>query len=590
MEKEEKLLTEDIGMRNKKVLVFGIDGGTFDLLNPWMERGLLPNLKKIKEEGVSGILKSSLPPVTGPAWISFMTGKNPGKHGIYEFLVRKPHSYEEMPVNSNYRDGQTLWEILSSQGYKVGVLNVPLTYPPQKVNGILISGFLTPGDKRDFIYPPELVDEIERKFGRYYLHMRSLDIVTILSDNYIASFLQDCLSMMLYKFKVAKFLIEKRDFDFFMLHIWSTDRIQHVLWNILDTQHPYYRSDLAEKYYDEIVSFYRELDRQIGEIVAQYGSSANIFVISDHGFCKIKKSIDLNVWLLKEGYIKLKNDFTSRLKFFLWEKGLTYEWLYGRLGLRWGRLWGKLSDKLLVLILKNKFARPPMDVANDLFLNKKRWLLSLSDVDWSMTKAYCKIGLGQIYINLRGREPEGIVNAGEDYDNLRSEIIRKLKEFMNEVASNKVEIEIYAKEEIYHGDYFDEMPDITFLAHNNGYQAGSLMGFGSNRTIIDSALNQGHHNIDGILLAKGESLKDGINLDATSIMDITPTILYIMGCKIPEDMDGRVLKEIFKEAFMEQHPIEFVEPRKGKRKQRSEMSPQEQKEIIERLRNLGYID
>ena len=231
-----------------------------------------------------------------------------------------------------------------------------------------------------------------------------------------------------------------------------------------------------------------------------------------------------------------------------------------------------------------------MDVANDLFLNKKRWLLSLSDIDWSRTKAYCKTGLGQIYINLKGREAEGIVNAGEEYENLRSEIIRKLKEFMNEVTGSKAEVEIYAKEEIYHGDYFDEMPDITFLAHNNGYQAGSLMDFAPNRAISNVSVNTGHHTMDGILIAKGESLRDGITIDQANIMDITPTILYIMGCKIPEDMDGRVLKEILKEAFMEQNPIEFVEPRKGKRKQRSEMSPQEQKEVIERLRNLGYID
>jgi len=185
-------------MKNK-VLVFGLDGCTFDLFDPWMKKGLLPNLKKIKELGVAGTLKSSFPPVTGPAWTSFMTAKNPGKHGIYEFLVRKTNSYEEMPVNAEYRNGQTLWEILSRQGCKVGVLNVPLTYPPQKVNGVLISGFMTPGGKRDFVYPPELLDEIEEKFGKYYLHTRSLDVVTFLSDSYIASFLKDCSSMMLYK-------------------------------------------------------------------------------------------------------------------------------------------------------------------------------------------------------------------------------------------------------------------------------------------------------------------------------------------------------------------------------------------------------
>lgn len=585
---------ESTSIMSKKVLVLGLDGCTFDLLDPWMEEGLLPNLRKIRAEGVSGILKSSFPPVTGPAWISFMTGKNPGKHSIYEFLVRKPHSYREVPVNSNYRDGQTLWEILSGQGYKVGVLNVPLTYPPQEVNGVLISGFLTPGGKRDFIHPPELLDEIEEKFGKYYLHLRSLEIATVLSDSYIATFLQDCRSMMLYKFEVAKFLIQKEAFDFLMLHIVATDRVQHALWNILDPQHQHYRSDLAERYYDEVVSFYRELDKQVGEINDMYSSSGIVFLISDHGFCKINKTIDLNVWLLKEGYIKLKKGFFTRLKFFLWQRGFTYEWLYGRLGLGWGRLWGKilgkLWDKMLVLILNSKFVKPPMDFVNDLILNKSLWLLSLKDVDWPRTRAYCKTGLGQIFINLKGREPEGMVNGGQEYENLKGEIIRRLQDFMNELTGGKSEAEIYAKEEIYSGDYFNEMPDVTFLANKDGYQAGSFVDFGSNRTTSDVTLITGNHDMDGILLARGESLKKGVSINEANIMDIAPTILYMMGCKIPEDMDGKVLRGIFKEAFVEQYPVEFSELGKGKREARSEMSPEDQKKVIERLRSLGYID
>ena len=576
------------------VLVLGLDGCTFDLLDPWMEKGLLPNLKKLKEEGVSGTLQSSFPPITGPAWTSFMTGKNPGKHGIYEFLVRKQNSYKEMPVNADYMHGQTLWELLSAQGYKVGVLNVPLTYPPQKVNGVLISGFMTPGGKRDFIHPPELLDEIEEKFGKYYLHMRSLDIATFLSDTYIASFLQDCRSMMRYKFNVAHYLIQKESFDFLMLHIFSTDRVQHILWHILDPQHPSYRSDLADKYYDEVVSFYQEVDKQVGEIIDSYNSSGTVFVISDHGFCKINKSIDLNTWLLKEGYITLKKGSFTRLRYLMWNMGFTYEWLCGTLGLRWSRLWGKiwgtLWDKVLLLTLKNKFIKAPVDFFNDFSINKRKWLLSLDDVDWSRTRAYCKSGLGQIIINLKGREPEGIVNPGQEYNNLTGEIIRKLFAFMKERTGGTEGVEIYAKEDIYSGDYFDEMPDITFLANKKGYQAGNLIDFGSNRTITDTTLNTGHHTMDGILLARGESLKKGVRIDGSTLMDITPTVLYLMGCKIPEDMDGKVLKGIFKETFLEEHAVEFTEPAEETQKERGEMSPDEEKKVLERLRNLGYID
>jgi len=368
-----------------------------------------------------------------------------------------------------------------------------------------------------------------------------------------------------------------------------------MLWHILDPQHPSYSLDLAEKYYDEVVSFFGEVDRQIGEIIDSYNSAGTVFVISDHGFCKISKSIDLNTWLFKEGYIKFKKGVSPQLRFFMWKRGLTYEWLCGTLGLWWGRLWSKiwgaLWDRVLLLTLKNIFMKAPIDFLNDFNRNKrKKWLLSLDDVDWSRTRAYCKTGLGQIFINLKGREPEGMVSSGEEYESLKREIIRKLQDFMSEITGGKEEAEIYAKEEIYHGDYFDEMPDITFLANKNGYQAGSLVNFGSNHTITDIKLNTGHHHMNGIFIGRGETLKEGVSINGATIMDVTPTILYLMGCKIPKDMDGKVLKGIFKEAFLEKHPIEFMEPEQAKRETRDEMSPEDQKKVLERLRNLGYID
>jgi len=578
----------------KRVLVLGLDGCTFDLLDPWMEKGFLPNLKRIKEEGTTGRLRSTYPPVTGPAWVSFMTGKNPGKHSIYEFLVRKPGSYQEFPVNADNRDGQTLWEILSAQGYRVAVLNVPMTYPPQKVNGVLISDFLTPAGKRDFTHPPELLDEIEGKFGTYYLHQRIIEAAIFTSDSYIATFLEDCLAMMRYKCAVAKYLIDREAFDFFMLHIVATDRVQHTLWHILDPNHQHYRADLAARYYDQVVSFYRELDKEVGEIIGRFDASGTVFIISDHGFCAVNKTIDLNVWLLQEGYIKLKNSFFTRLKHFLWKRGLTYEWLFGSLGMAWGRLWarilGRYWDKLLGSMVNSKFATSPMDFVTNLILNKSIWLLSLKDVDWSKTRAYCKTGQGQFFINLKGRDPQGVVNSGKEYEELQKEIIGKLRHFMSELTGGKSQAEIYTREEIYSGDYFNEMPDITVVANKDGYQAGSFVDFGSNRAVSDVTLLTGNHDMHGIFLAKGESVKKGAGINGASLIDVAPTVLHVMGCKVPEDMDGKVLTGIFEAGFMEQHPVAFTEASANRKEARSEMSPEDQKQVLERLRSLGYID
>ena len=247
--------------------------------------------------------------------------------------------------------------------------------------------------------------------------------------------------MMHYKCAVAKYLIGRKAFDFFMLHIVATDRIQHTLWHILDPGHLHYRPDLAERYYDDVVSFYRELDKEVGEIIGKFDSSGTVFIISDHGFCTVNKTIDLNVWLLQEGYIKLKSSFFTRLKYFLWKRGLTYEWLFGSLGMGWGRLWAKLLgrywDKLLVLFMNSTFAKSPMDFVTSLILNKSIWLLSLKDVDWSKTRAYCKTGQGQIFINLKGRDPQGVVNSGKEYGDLKKEIIGKLKHFMSGLTGGK---------------------------------------------------------------------------------------------------------------------------------------------------------
>jgi predicted AlkP superfamily phosphohydrolase/phosphomutase len=580
-------------MKNK-VLVLGLDGCTFDLLDPWMEKGFLPNLKKIKVEGTTGRLRSTYPPVTGPAWVSFMTGKNPGKHSIYEFLVRKPGSYGEFPVNADNRDGQTLWEILSTQGYRVAVLNVPMTYPPQKVNGVLISDFLTPAGKRDFTHPPELLDEIEEKFGRYYLHQRTIEAAIFTSDNYIATFLEDCLDMMRYKCAVAKYLMSKEDYNFFMLHIVATDRVQHTLWNILDPNHPHYRADLAGRYYDKVVSFYRELDKQLGEIIGTFDSSGTVFIISDHGFCTVNHTIDLNAWLLQEGYIRLKGGFFTRLKYFLWKRGLTYEWLFGRLGMAWGKLWarilGKYWEKLLAAMAKSKFAKSPMNFVTNLILHKSVWLLSLKDVDWSQTRAYCKTGQGQIFINLKGRDPQGTVNGGKEYEELQQEIIERFRRLMNGLTGGKSQAEIYARQEIYSGTYFDEMPDITVIANRDGYQAGSFVDFGSNRTVSDLTLLTGNHDMHGIFLAKGESVNKGSSISGANLIDVAPTVLHVMGCKVPKDMDGRVLTGIFEEGFIERHPVAFIEAAVSAKEVRSEMSPEDQKQVLEQLRSLGYID
>jgi predicted AlkP superfamily phosphohydrolase/phosphomutase len=557
-------------------LVFGIDGGTFDLLLPWMEEGLLPNLKRVKEEGVSGILKSVLPPITPQAWTSFFTGKNPGKHGIFSFLAKKEGSYKEVTADSTFCKSRTLWELLSEANKKIAVLNVPMTYPPQKVNGVMICGFLSSTRNRDFVYPPGLLNDIESKFGPYYIFGKVVDVATPLSDKFIEALIDDCQRMSEYKFKVAHYLMERDDYDVIMFHEWGTDRIQHWLWHIMDKSHPKYEKHLDQKFYGRILDFYRYVDKQIGKTMDLAGPQFSVFFLSDHGFCPVIRSIDLNVWLLQEGYIKIKKSFLSQFKYFLWRNGLTYDKLY------------PFFEKFLRYGFKTKM-RDIRDNFSNLGIGKWNPLLSLSDVDWTKTKAYTVTGtIGQIVINLKGREPQGIVNQGKEYRLLRDEIVEKLKNLYDSQKGKRVKGQVFTKEESYLGKFSFNAPDITYLPNLDRYQAGNITGFGSNTPFTDFTGFLATHNMDGIFMAKGPNIKMGETIDEASIMDLAPTILYLMGLKVPDDMDGKVLTEIFYPEILEKSPIEYYTPDEDAEKIIGDMTPTESEEIIQKLKSLGY--
>ena len=564
-------------MKNR-IIVIGLDGGTFDLLNPWMKAGFLPNLNEIVKEGISGTLRSSIPPVTVTAWSSFMTGKNPAKHGLFEFFIKKKNSYQEVPINANMRDGEAVWDILGKNGSTVLVLNVPTTYPPRPVNGALVAGFLTPSGKQDFIYPSYLVKEIEDKFGKYPLYIKTPVALVSYFDESIDRLLGECREMLDYKVKVAHYLMDKFESDFIVLHIWGTDRIQHELWDVLDPHHPRHNKKRAEKYGQKIIDYYRQVDTEIGKLMKKAGDEAAIFIISDHGFVPIYKLIDLNVWLLEEGYLRIKEGIFPRIKLSLWKWGLTYEMLYRH-----------LSRQIMKFNRKGE-AKAPVDYLKFYPLLKKLFL-SMNDIDFKRTRAYCKFGLGQIIINLKGREPDGIVDQGKEYQNLRKEIMEKLKSLKDPGTGKFINGQIFLKEEIYQGKHLEHAPDISYLAAENNYLATNLFGFTSNKVICDNIVMPANHAMNGILMARGKNIRKGKNIKGANIMDLAPTILYLKGNKIPEDMDGRVLEEIITEKFLKENDIKYNNEKEvsGHEKESPPLSREDEKEIIRKLKGLGYI-
>lgn len=567
------------GSMKQKVVVIGLDGATFDTLEPLIEAGELPTFKTIRDGGVHARLRSVVPPITTTAWASFMTGKNPGKHGIYNFTAKDRRSGRDVPANARLRSGKTLWGLLSEAGRTVLVLNVPTTYPPEAISGVMIADFLTPKGARDFIYPQTLVEEIERKFGPYPLYLQQSIFAANLSEGNVERFLQDIHQELTHKFAVANYLMDQQDADFVMLHLWGIDRIQHELWDLLDATHPQYKKELAEKFHGRITGYFRALDAEVGHIYQRIDDDTMLLLISDHGFGPIYKLIDLNVWLLEEGYIAIKRTPLAQLRYTIWKLGLTYEVLW-KLLLKTVLKWGiQLPHKAPVDAIRMAMARK----------SRAEFLLSITDVDWMCTKAFCKPGAGQICINVAGREPQGCVKPGEEYEAIRSEIAEKLRTLRDPVSGAMVGGDVFMREEIYHGAHFSDAPDLTFLPLENKSIPVAAFSFTTRRPIVDAPMLFGNHRMDGILMGVGRHLPPGKIIPEVSLMDIAPTLLYVMGHKIPKDMDGKVITEMLCKDFLDAHPIEFTDPEEQVASADEVMSQQDEEEVINRLKDLGYL-
>ena len=569
-------------MRNK-VIVIGLDGATFELLGPWLQAGRLPHLQAMITEGVSGELQSCVPPVTAPAWTSFMTGKNPGKHGVFDFVVQDKNSYQFRPVNARWRQGKTLWEVIGEPGGQVVVLNVPMTHPPQAVNGALISDFLLATGRGAMSYPAALFEEIEEQFGQYPSDVVLPYFAASRADEDVSRFVQEYKRATEYKFRVLHYLLERFDPDFLMVHLYGNDQISHWFWHLLDETHPWYRQEEAEKHYETIFAYYRAFDAEIGNLRGRAAKDVSLFVVSDHGFGPLSKDINLNTWLYREGYLVFRDRPLTRLRRLWWEAGYLPKslavpgWFIKGLG------------KLLRPVVKDQ-VRGGVDRLKWFHVLTQNLFLSINDIDWARTKAFSPFGFGQIRINVQGTWAQGRVSPGAEYDQIKREIVAKLRTLADPETGEPVEAAIYSKEEVYWGEFFAEAPDMVFIPINGKYRPKSTTVFSSNRVISPSRDMSGTHKMNGILVAQGNPLKRGARSAGAQLTDLFPSILYLLGGAIPGDIDGKVLRQIFTEEFLRQHPIRTLTETAKAVSQASGLPEQGGEEIIERLKGLGYLE
>jgi predicted AlkP superfamily phosphohydrolase/phosphomutase len=554
-----------------EVLIIGLDGATPDLVERWVADNKLPYLKQMMQNGVYGKLKSTYPPISPAAWTTFATGYNPGKHGTYDFRDYDPRRYScfaDTIVDSNAFAGKSIWDLVGAAGQKVGVITVPVTYPAWKVNGFMVSGYPTPDAAKSFAYPPELGQRIpplteDSAFFKSATHSEVLKelvrITHLRTDISIAE-------------------LKKDDYGLFIMVIGATDRAHHDWWKFIDPEHPAYDAREGALYGNYILEVYQAADACIGKFLDVVDDDTTVIVMSDHGgMAHPKYYFNTNYWLrtlhlLKPGpkADQSKSGLKGAFKQF-------YRTKIRRLP-----------------YLEKIYRRLPQSLKKMATNLDSQTMMNLDAIDWKHTKAYrfpMYPPVEGIMINVIGRQAEGCVQAGEEYEALRTQILEEVRKLQEPGTDEPIVLEAYRREELYHGERLETAPDIIIVT-KDCYKGGT----GIDELISEVPLDvisklSGVHRMDGIILAQGPHIRRNGLIVGAGIIDVAPTVLYALGMSIPLDMDGKTLTGLFEDAYTQQTSASYIGERKVEDVASDEYgySEEEEESVRLKLEALGYL-
>ena len=488
-------------MSERKVIVIGLDGATWNLIKPWADSGELPTFKKLMTKGVWGILESPFP-VTVPSWACYSTGKNPGKFGVFDWIKIDLNKRKIKTVNYKDFKSKEIWDYLNEYGVKTGIINIPHTYPPKKVDGFMISGMLA-SEISNYTYPKSLKKELE-EIG-YKIHPQfPLHLITKDKQKYVNEVKQ----LVKLRFKVAR---EKLDeVEFLHLTIFYIDYLQHFLWDSL-----------------EVLSVWKIIDKELGEFLRELKSKNikfTLILMSDHGFTQLKSRLGfyLNAFLMKKRLLRVKKFYFYQI---LYKCGIRFEVL------------SDIAKKLRLYEFGRKYLRK---LARRLPTQDGEIVHEglESIIDWDNSKLINMGGIiGQIYILDKNNHEQFISELKKDLLNLRDPI-----------TYEKVISKVVPKEKIISGKFLSEAPDF-FVYPNEGYVIGRFNIYGD---IFQKSIWTATHTKNGIFLLYGDGIKypNSIINSFTfraSIYDLAPTILSLFNVPIPEDMDGKILMEFLRD-------------------------------------------
>jgi predicted AlkP superfamily phosphohydrolase/phosphomutase len=530
-------------------LLIGVDGATFTVLDPYMERGVMPFVRNLVERGTRASLRSVMPPLTPPAWTSLVTGKRPGQHGVFDFFQKEePDSVYFHFASSQDVGSPTIWSLASDEGRRVISLNFPLMFPPPPVDGCIVPGGMMPWRQlRLGCHPPGLFDRLKALPGfkpREMLDME-LEIKAIegCPDDEYAQWVESHIQREQRWAEVARHLIREEPSDLIGALFDGVDKLQHLCWRFID---PACRSVRPSAWEREMIErcerYFSTLDAIIADLVALAGPEATVILASDHGFGPTIDVFHVNSWLEREGYLTWADNSN-------------------------GDAGGDGTELGFAEMTRHVHA-----------------------VDWTRTLAYAATASGQ-GINIVGRVPGSKDPLPEDARRkLADELRERLLAIRRPEDGRRLVEEAWTRNEAFSGPYEGLGPDVSIILADGGTM--SVLPCETLVTHRDEP--RGHHRWDGIFIASGPGIRAGAEVDELSIVDVAPLVLYRLGLAVPDDMAGRVPTEILEAEELERRPPRLepasAPPAALGRPAELELDSDEQAAVLERLRALGYVE
>ncbi len=507
---------DDTGCR---VVIIGLNGATFNLIQPLIKQNDLPFFRRLMSEGAYGEIESNLPLNSASNWTSFFTGKNPGKHNIFDFLTYDNSSAQPKLITNASLKSDLLWNIANKHHIQTILLNAPVASEPEPLNGIMVSGMLSAADQR-YAYPDSIATELDEQ--NYIIDSgfaRNLNPEV---------YFDQIMRTLLKQERTFQRLIEKHPWKLAILTLDALGKAQHHFW--------------AEQ--EKLEALYIQLDGFLKKIFESLDENTYVIVASNHGFKPVTKKFFVNEWLWELGllgkHITIHQTRTTDIYDLIFKDAPNDRHLLTKFLAKTGITKDNIRSVMPVFFAEFLKRLVPWRF-------KKHFPAEYLDIVWEKTKAYfVSTDVQGININLKGREHQGIVEPGEEYERMREQIIAELYRLKDPYTFENVVQEIYRKEDLFQGEHLNSAPDIIFVPRNRDYYLDS--GKRTCRLFIGSAKDEypvhAYHDPKGVFFITGPGIKPGQKIPGIDIYDVTPTALHLLGIPLEEDFDGRSIYRI----------------------------------------------